>query len=126
MTDSLEVDLGPIDTTILSARLSTRRVTVTFTRNGNPLDITGMTVVLTVKKKASQADVEIFSTDGVLSNPSQGEAVLSIPKAETFGTDGKETTFQHEIRLIDGTDQFVVFAGDFIVQSTAAPNPDIP
>lgn len=115
-------DLTPIPLTIKVVRSVTRRMQLTLTANGSAVDLTGATVRLTVKRHPSQAEGVVYTVDAVSSAPLTGVTVLTIPKTETFGTDGQTTHYRHEIRLIQSNGEEVVWwSGDFSVDPTPAP-----
>jgi hypothetical protein len=115
-------DLKPLSLTIDVVRATTRRLQMALTSNGSPVDLTGCTVTLTVKRHASQTDDAIYTANAVSASPTTGVTVLTIPKTATFGTDGQLSRYVHEIRLIQSNGEEIVWwAGPFLVYPTPAP-----
>jgi hypothetical protein len=116
-------DLTPIPLTINVTRATTRRLQLTLTSAGAPVNLTGATVTLTVKTHASQAETPpVYTVNAVHSDPTNGVTILTIPKMATFGTDGQLSRYVHEIRLIQGNGEEIAWwKGNFLVYPTPAP-----
>ncbi|MCK5015443.1 MAG: hypothetical protein KAS32_00060 [Candidatus Peribacteraceae bacterium] len=71
---------------------------------GNLVDITGSTVILTVKEKQTDEDIDaIFQiTQDTHSDPTNGETVLSVTTADTEDVDPKIYFFDIQIKFLDG------------------------
>jgi len=70
----------------LSQRIGdTQKYSLTFTEDGSPLDITGATIYLTVKKDLSDTDLEALFQKVVTAHtdPAQGETEIVVNPADT-------------------------------------------
>jgi len=119
----ITADLTALPLTINVTRATTRRLQLTLTSNGAPVDLTGATVTLTVKQHALQSESPpVYTVNTVHADPTNGLTVLTIPKTATFGVDGQLTRYVHEIRLIQPSgDEIVFWRGAFNVYPTPAP-----
>lgn len=85
--------------TITVVRSSTFVRTLNFTYEGNPLDITGATVTFGVKKNPSDTSFIIQET-AVLTDPSNGVAVITIASATT---DISAKKYYYDIKLLEAS-----------------------
>jgi hypothetical protein len=112
----------PVQTDIEVVRGTTRAIVFTVTLDGVAYNLTGATATLTVKASPLASGAEVYSLDQAShTNAAGGITTLTIPASATFGTDGTQSTFYYEFRVINGTTQIVFFSGAFTVHPTGAP-----
>jgi hypothetical protein len=112
----------PVNVDIEVVRGVTRAIIFTVTLDGVAYNLTGATATLTVKSSPLAAGAEVYALDQAShTNAAGGITTLTIPASATFGTDGGQSTYVYEFRVINGSTQIVFFAGAFTVMPTGAP-----
>lgn len=80
-------------------RGDTKRIRLVISRNSIPIDITGATILFSMKQKMSDTVLALQKT-GVLSNPLTGEAIITLDSADTLNLLGK---YYYDIQITSST-----------------------
>lgn len=101
-------------------RGDTKSFTITLTDDdGLPLDVTGMSLIFTVKRSRFDADADAVISkevdDGiVVDDPTTGEAVLTIEPGDTSGLAARTHRLFYDVQVVDGAGVVITPLSDIL------------
>lgn len=107
-------------TRLSMTRGDTKSFTITLTDDdGLPLDVTGMSLIFTVKRSRFDADADAVISkevdDGiVVDDPTTGEAVLTIEPGDTSGLAARTHRLFYDVQVVDGAGVVITPLSDIL------------
>lgn len=98
-------------------------LTITDESTGNPIDITGYTFYLTIKRNKSDTDAAAIiqkTKSDPHTDPTNGITIIEIDKADTLDKSGD---YFYDIVMDDTTpDRTTILTGEFLIQQAIGDN----